>query len=314
MGEVERSFVPWAPGNTVERIVLHLDRVRVDVQEVHFERHKRSAEWRCVPEPCITDKWSGEHKRLDLRDKMASGELPATCIIAAEEFAPLRTTNIHAQLRRAPLEAVHYVQEVMESLIFFTCRECHIRFPAFHPKHEDEMKKIKLQITKHCPTAVAEWNTTPGTGQTLAARHTGLCAKCAVETEKNQHKEGLAGVLRFGERNGQHPLAGFPATDESTLAAMQVQDLFRQASVLESMLAALNHMQVSVCTFTSAGKSRTGLPRFRKNIISFPQHMSDLQQHFSFLAGVAINDIVNVTLPDQTASQCASRLHPARVR
>ena len=314
LGKVQSSFVPWSRDYPVKRIILNLDRVRVDVQEVHFERDKGSAQWRCLPQPHIHDKRSGERKRKKLRDRLASGDLPTLCFIAAEEFAPLRTTKIHAQLRRAPLEAVHYVQDIMGSLILFTCTGCNIRFPAFHPKHEEEMKKLKLQVTKDCPTAVASWNLAPGPAQTLAARHSGLCAECAAETPKNLHKEGLAGVLRFGERNGQHPLAGFPATDESTLSQMRVQDLFRQASVLEAMLVALNHMQVSVCTFTSAGKSRTGLPRFRKNIISFPQHVSDLQQHISFLEGVAINDIVNVTLPHQTASQCTTRVHRARVR
>jgi hypothetical protein len=53
LGEVERSLVPWSPGDTVERLILHLDRVKVDVQEVHYERHRGSAEWRCLPEPWI---------------------------------------------------------------------------------------------------------------------------------------------------------------------------------------------------------------------------------------------------------------------
>jgi hypothetical protein len=85
----------------------------------------------------------------------------------------------------------------------------------------------------------------------------------------------LRGVARFGARNGQDPLAGFPATTEVALVGMQMQQLFREASVLEAMLVALNHMQVSVCTFSAARDSRTGLPRFRKNIISFPQRVAD---------------------------------------
>ena len=75
---------------------------------------------------------------------------------------------------------------------------------------------------------------------------------------------------------------------------MEMHALFAQASVVESMLVALNHMQVNVCTFEGRQDSRTGLTRFRKNIISFPQRLSELQQHLSFVASVVENDIVNV--------------------
>ena len=77
----------------------------------------------------------------------------------------------------------------------------------------------------------------------------------------------------------QDPLAGFPATDVDSLTQMEFHYLFRQATVLEAMLVALNHMQVSVCEFTGRRDRRTGLTRFRKNIISFPQHVSELQQY-----------------------------------
>ena len=75
----------------------------------------------------------------------------------------------------------------------------------------------------------------------------------------------------------------------------------------------LTHMQVSVCTFASAGGSRTGLPRFRKNIISFPQHVSDLQQHMSFVTSIAVNDIVNMLLPKTATARGSQPIVRARV-
>ena len=81
----------------------------------------------------------------------------------------------------------------------------------------------------------------------------------------------------------QVPLDGFPATDRVVLLDMELQALFRQATVVEAMLVSLNHLQVCVCTYASRTDARTGLSRFRKNIIAFPQHVSDLQQHISFV-------------------------------
>ena len=72
------------------------------------------------------------------------------------------------------------------------------------------------------------------------------------------------------------------------------QQLFEQATVCEAMLVALLHMQVNVCMFEGRQVSRTGITRFRKNIICFPQHVSDLQQHIDFTNSVAVNDILNI--------------------
>ena len=277
-----------------ERVVVKLIQEIVSAQEVHLERCDGEATWRCVPEPWITDKWTGERRRLNLRGHLESGALPERCYIISEDFVPLRTARLHVELRKKPLEAVQEVQDIMGSLVYFTCRECRVRFPAFHPKHEERVKGLKLQVPRRCSNSVAIWDEVPEGNAILAARCSGLCQDCADDLAKVQNDSTLNGVVCFGRRNAQDPLAGFPAMDEVASLSMQVQELFRSASVLESMLVALNHMQVSVCTFASAKDTRTGLPRFRKNIISFPQHVSDLQQHMSFLASVAVHDIVNV--------------------
>ena len=95
---------------------------------------------------------------------------------------------------------------------------------------------------------------------------------------------------------------------------MEVRALFAQASIVESMLVALSHMQVNVCTFESRADSRTGITRFRKNIISFPQRLSELQQHLSFVSSVSENDIINVILSagSDAAARCVQRARVAK--
>ena len=53
-------------------------------------------------------------------------------------------------------------------------------------------------------------------------------------------------------------------------------------------------MQVSVCMLEVRNGARSGISRFRKNNICFPQRVSELQQHKAFLSKLEINDIVNV--------------------
>ena len=71
-------------------------------------------------------------------------------------------------------------------------------------------------------------------------------------------------------------------------------ELLKKATVLESMLVSLAHMQVSVCMFEGRHGSKSGVSRFRKNNICFPQRVSELQQHAAFVSALEINDIINV--------------------
>ena len=228
----------------------------------------------------------------------ADGRLPAgPCSITSEDFAPLRTAKIHVALRQEPLQAMQQMQDIMCHLIRFECRECRIRFPAFHPNYKPD---FELQITKQCRNDVAEWNDAvlPESSSTYAPTCIGLCGACADDLVTAAKDEVKKGITRFGAKNCQDPLAGFPAMRRVDSLDMCLHDLFRQATVLEAMLVSLNHMQVSVCTFSSREDSRTGLSRFRKNIISFPQHVSDLQQHMSFVESIEQNQVINVALTE----------------
>ena len=79
------------------------------------------------------------------------------------------------------------------------------------------------------------------------------------------------------------------------------------------MLVALSHMQISVCMFDGRQHS-TGITRFRKNNICFPQRLSELQQHEIFLTNLQVNDIVNVpSVHDSSDASLATDVVRARV-
>ena len=77
------------------------------------------------------------------------------------------------------------------------------------------------------------------------------------------------------------------------------------------MLAAMNHMQVSVCTVGTSSRRGSGMFTFRKNIISFPQELDELKQMLAFLSNLQVNDAVNVRLaltPDEPAQPYKARV------
>ena len=300
-----------------EHITLRVAKADLpDVSELHFYRQTGDPAWRINPRARrLQDQERSSTSRLDYRSRIASGYLPTVCFVVPDISSPIRTAKIHAALRKPPLEAILQVQDIMVRLVLFQCRECRIRFPAFHPDFEPPAH-LQLQIQRQCPTAVAEWDERPSQEpNALATRHTGLCRTCADDLGRKATDELLHGVSLFGARNTQDPLAGFPSMDVDSLTQLEYQHLFRQATVLEAMLVALNHMQVSVCEFTGRQDRRTGITRFRKNIISFPQHVSELQQHLSFVAGVMEHDIVNVFWDSAAAGMTVEhpRLRRARV-
>ena len=120
------------------------------------------------------------------------------------------------------------------------------------------------------------------------------------------------------ERQHGNPTRNFPALtcieplltiDEGALRKT-INYYFLNATVVESMVVALQHMQISVCTLRGFSGMQ-GLSAFRKNIISFPQELFELRQMHEFFARVTPNDLVNISCQD-TASG-VTRLHRARL-
>ena len=67
-----------------------------------------------------------------------------------------------------------------------------------------------------------------------------------------------------------------------------LQDLFEKATVTEAMLVALDHMQVNFVTI-----STTGLRKFRRNTLSFPQDVQRFAERLDLMKGYRVDDRVN---------------------
>ena len=76
------------------------------------------------------------------------------------------------------------------------------------------------------------------------------------------------------------PCFRFPVDD--------LQWLFDQASVVEGMLIALEHMQVNFVTVSS-----TGLRKFRRNTLSFPQDIGSFARRQQLMKSYKVGDRVN---------------------
>ena len=64
--------------------------------------------------------------------------------------------------------------------------------------------------------------------------------------------------------------------------------LFAHATLVEAMLVALDHMQVNFVRV-----STTGLRKFRRNTLSFPQDLPRFAERLQLMKGFRVNDRVN---------------------
>ena len=115
----------------------------------------------------------------------------------------------------------------------------------------------------------------------FARYHTGRCKTCHDDLLKAGKDELKNGVAKFSLENQMGLLMGYDNPRNTRMPGHDVCAIlkelghyFKCASILESQLIALNHMQVDVCFL----RNSTGLSNFRKNIIPFPQDLLELKQ------------------------------------
>jgi hypothetical protein len=87
-------------------------------------------------------------------------------------------------------------------------------------------------------------------------------------------------VARRSELNHMDPCFRFPADE--------LKDLFDGATMVEAMLVALEHMQINFVTV-----SVSGLRKFRRNVISFPQDLVSFAARHGFLKQYRVGDRVD---------------------
>ncbi len=225
------------------------------------------------------------------------GMLPEVLVLPVDRI-PLRVAKYDVVLREAPLRAVQAEQTMLTRMVKFECNWCRERFPAFHPAFRPP-PELGMQLldggasgVAKCNIEVAWWDDPPPLPQAgdapsdLAMCCRGVCLACDRDIAQEQTKlapgaDPSSVVPKRSFLNNMDPMYRFPEID-------WLKELLRSLTLTESMLLALNHMQVSYVTI-----ARTGLSVFRKNVISFPQSFPEFARRLGLLDGFKVGDRVN---------------------
>ena len=208
------------------------------------------------------------------------GELQPSYITVPLKKVPVRVAKYDVPLREAALRAVQAMHAILNSMVLFTCNDCKERFPTFHPayapppriaKEMELLKRHKKFGVAAVNVEVAKWDELPPLQPVdgLALCCSGTCLRCQKDMDEQLRdqggdEEGGAVIALRSEENHMDPCFRFP--DE-------LQKLFDGATLVEAMLVALDHMQVNFVTVSSSG-----LRKFRRNTISFPQDVPGFVQ------------------------------------
>ena len=197
----------------------------------------------------------------------------------------MRVAKYDVNMRDAPLRAVQAMHTLFSRMVVFTCNDCKERFPTFHPAYVPPPAIAKkMEILKHgkdgvavCSVEVATWDELPPVDAPdgFALCCSGTCLRCQKDMDEQVQEHGLAEHLGqiIGLRSAENhmdPCFRFPVDD--------LEDLFSHATLVESMLVALEHMQVNFVTV-----SRSGLRKFRRNTLSFPQDLATFAQRLDLM-------------------------------
>ena len=234
-----------------------------------------------------------------LRSLLAQSQDPPLhneLLLIPAKRVPLRFPKFDVRLKQSALRAVQAQQTILTRMVMFHCNWCTNRFPAFHPAYEPpdwlpmELLKRGASGVAACNIEVATWDEVPPFSPpeedlVVAACHTGVCRGCHLDIRAQRAALGedasdAAIVPKMSFLNHMDPVFRFPHEE--------LQDLFDQASVIEAMLLALEHMQVSFVTV-----ARAGLHKFRQNVISFPQDVPTFAMRAGLLQRYQKRDRVN---------------------
>ena len=256
--------------------------------------------------------WKGPKSRgrrrgsvdMDHRNELAQGRLVSRVRIVPVGEVPVAVAKYEVPLREEALRAVHADQTIRTRMVVFHCNWCNERFATFHPAYwppwevwqEMELLRRGSDGVALCNIEVDSWEELPPFEEDpavggVAQVYRGTCRGCAVDMRRQREMppEGVAAeavrvIPKRSAYNFMDPIFTFPRDE--------LQGLFDQASLVEEMLVALEHMQVNMVTVKGRG---TGLARFKKNVISFVQDTLGFAQRHSMLREFRVHDRVNST-------------------
>ena len=242
--------------------------------------------------------------KMDHRKELRQGRLLPRVRIVPVGQVPLAVAKYEVPLREEALRAVHADQTIRTRMVVFQCNWCCERFATFHPAYwppwevwsEMELLRRGSDGVALCNIEVESWDELPPFEEDpeaggVAQVYRGTCRGCAVDMHRQRQTppEGMsAEVVRVIPKrsayNGMDPIFSFPREE--------LQSLFDQASLVEEMLVALEHMQVHMVTVKGRG---AGLVLYKKNVISFVQDTPGFAQRHSLLREFRVGDRVNST-------------------
>ena len=275
---------------------------------------RRDAELGALEVKLLTERLQNEKAKRDcarLEEQIREAPLRDHLLMIPVKDVPLRVSKFDVALREAPLRAVHAMHTILTRMVMFRCLVCNERFPTFHPAYMPP-DKLDLHLLKrgaagvpHCNVEVASWTEMPpfrDEEDGIAKRYTGTCLCCSKDMElqtrrTNLDGEGAVMVPKRSYMNAMDPCWNFPR---------QLEWLFRQATVTEACLVALDFMQVSFCTVR-----RTMLHMFKRSTISFPQDTGSFFARMGAMKQFRVDARVNSTRgpgPDARDADRPSRL------
>ena len=228
--------------------------------------------------------------------KLTSGALPEKLHVLPVKWLEFRAVKYDVALREAPLWATLAMHTILSRMVMFRCTCCNERFATFHPAYRppDELDLHMLGRPKRywapaCSIDVASWDEAPPFEEAeeellLARTYEGRCQVCDVdvknEMKKHRFEDEAEVVPLRGWQNRMDPCWRFPHHE--------LRELFAQMTVTEARFVALEHQQVDYVTVRW-----TGLGKFRKNIISFPQDVRRFVERYGMLQDYKVRDRVN---------------------
>ena len=194
-------------------------------------------------------------------------------------------------LREEALWAVYAERTIVERMVLFDCRYCNERFQTFHPAY-DPSGVVHFSLLEHkkggvatCNIEVDLWDDFPDleTTDVLASVHCGICHACAADVQSQKDVTDRP-IVRRSFLNHMDPLFRFPLGQPG----IDLMNLFESVTCIESLLVSLEHMSVEYVQV-----ARTGLTKFRKNVISFLQDLPGFAGRVGLLRNYRPDDRVN---------------------
>ena len=199
------------------------------------------------------------------------------------------------RLREQSLRATEAMHAILSHQVRFQCKVCAERFVAFHPAYEPPQEVAsRMEVLRRgrsglrsCSVEVSTWDDIPSLeiGDGLASHHVGTCVPCQKDQEAQASQQAdVEGEVRIVAKrsflNHMDPCFRFPRDE--------LEELFDGATMTESMLVALEHMQIHFVTC-----STSGLRKFHRNVISYPQDLRAFVARHGLGRGYLVNERVN---------------------